>query len=86
MKAKRDVTIFCEEYIVLGVNFEPAFDCGLYLLAVSSSVSRGGLRRVIQLLGFCSPGSILILRVSQVFVVGIFCTIVKPVDLQWVII
>jgi hypothetical protein len=50
MEAKRGVTIFCEECSVLGVTFEPALDFGLYLLAVSSSLSHGRLIRVIQLL------------------------------------
>jgi hypothetical protein len=50
MKTKTGATIFCEECSVLGVNFEPALDCGFYLLAFSSSLSHGGLRRVVQLL------------------------------------
>jgi hypothetical protein len=36
MEAKIGVTILYEDCTVLGVTFDPALDCGLYLLAVST--------------------------------------------------
>jgi hypothetical protein len=36
MEAMIGVTLLYEDCTVLGVTFDPALDCGLYLLAVSS--------------------------------------------------
>jgi len=52
MEANRGVTIFCEECTVLGVTFDPALNCGLYLPAGSSNPLPGQLRPVLQLLPF----------------------------------
>ena len=54
MEAKRGVTLFCEDCTVLGVNFDPALDCGLYLLAVSLNSLPGQLRPVFESAALCS--------------------------------
>ena len=52
MEAKRSVPIFCEDCTLVGVNFDPALNCGLYLPAVSLNPLPGQLRPVFELLPF----------------------------------
>jgi len=54
VEAKRGVTIFCEDCAVLVVNFDPALDCGLYLLAVSLNPLLGQLRPLFETAALCS--------------------------------
>ena len=54
VEAKRGVTLFCEDCTVLGVNFDPALNCGLYLLAVGLNPLPGQLRLVFETAALCS--------------------------------
>jgi hypothetical protein len=54
VEAKRGVTIFCEGCTVLVVNFAPALDCGLYLLAVGLNSLPEQLRPVFETAALCS--------------------------------
>jgi hypothetical protein len=58
MEANRLWQFSCEDCTVLGVTFDSAVDCGLYLLAVSSNQLPGQVRPVLQVLScvhLCIP-------------------------------